>query len=107
MREDVRWIADVPGLSPATPDGDWLRHCGAESWLALTRDKKIRWRRAERRAVTEGNVGLFVLSHRKNLKRWEQLKAIVTHLDDIEIQFKETARPFIFVIDRGGLRRYL
>ena len=62
VREDVLWIDDVPDLSQATPDGVWLRRCGAESWLALTRDKKIRTRPAERRAVTEGGVGLFVSS---------------------------------------------
>ena len=107
VREDVLWIDDVPDLSQATPYGVWLRRCGAESWLALTRDKKIRRRPAERRAVTEGGVGLFVLAHRKNLTRWEQLRTIVTHLDDMEACYERTVRPFIVNLGSRGLSRYL
>ena len=107
VREDVLWIDDVPDLSHATPDSVWLRRCGAESWLAITRDKKIRTRPAERRAVTEGGVGLFVLAHRKNLTRWEQLRTIVTHLDDMEACYERTVRPFIVNLGSRGLSRYL
>lgn len=107
VRDDVLWIADVPGLSEATPDATWLRRCGVEEWLALTRDKQIRRRSAERRAVLEGGVGLFVLSHRRNLTRWEQLRTIVTHLDNMEDCFERTERPFIVNLDGGGLHRTL
>ncbi len=107
VREDVLWIADVPDLSQATPDGVWLRRCGAESWLALTRDKRIRTRHAERRAVLEGGVGLFVLTNRRNLTRWAQLRTIVTHLDEMEERYEATERPFIFNLNSRGLDRYL
>lgn len=107
VRDDVLWIDDVPDLSPSTPDSTWLRRCGEEDWLALTRDKKIRTRHAERRAVTEGGVGLFVLAHTKNLTRWEQLRIIVANLDDMQDRYARTDRPFIFSLGAGGIRQSL
>lgn len=46
---------------PHTLDVDWLREVGRRGWLALTHNKEIRYRTAERDMVMRAGVGLFML----------------------------------------------
>lgn len=111
VRADVRWIADVEGLSTSSRDGEWLARCGREGWLAVTRDKKIRNRPAERRAVIANDVGLFVLAHTRNLSPWEQLQIMAAKIEQMETIFDEEEKPFIYTLTGAGpdttLAKYL
>ena len=42
-----------------SPDEDWLRLCGENGWLVLTRDQRIRYRKLERDTLKEFGVGAF------------------------------------------------
>ena len=42
-------------------DPEWLRVVGRQRWLALTHDRRIRYKTNERDAVMRAGVGLFVL----------------------------------------------
>lgn len=44
------------------PDEVWLSHCGKHSYLALTRDQRIRYRALEKRALLEHGVACFTFT---------------------------------------------
>ena len=44
------------------PDKVWLSHCGKRSYLALTRDQRIRYRSLEKQALIDHGVGCFTFT---------------------------------------------
>ena len=53
-----------PGIDIAfgTPDEVWLQKAGAERWIVLMRDQRIRHRALEIQSLREARVGAFVFS---------------------------------------------
>jgi len=47
---------------PGTLDDVWLTEAGRRNWLVLTKDKRIRYRQIERRALEQEGVGAFVFT---------------------------------------------
>jgi hypothetical protein len=45
------------------PDDVWLSHCGKHSYVALTRDQRIRYRSLEKQALIDHGVGCFTFTH--------------------------------------------
>jgi len=45
------------------PDDVWLAHCGKHSYVALTRDQRIRYRRLEKQALIDHGVACFTFTH--------------------------------------------
>lgn len=43
-------------------DEDWLSHCGKHSYIALTRDQRIRYRPLEKQALLEHGVACFTFT---------------------------------------------
>jgi hypothetical protein len=105
VRDDVRWLEDV--FDHSTKDTEWLKDVGAWGWLVISRDKKIRTRPGERRALLENAVGAFYLTHTDNPTRWEILKVVVCALDEMELIFETTSRPFLYGLDRYGKLRQI
>ncbi|SRR6266536_2274987 len=103
VRSDVRWLEDE--FIHSTPDTEWLREVGIRGWLVIGRDKRIRYRPAEKQAIIDNSVGYFCLSQDSNPTRWEYLKLIVGTLDEMERVFAATPRPFIYAIYKDGLFR--
>ena len=93
----------MQGLSASSRDWEWPAHCGHEGWLAVTRDKKVRTRPAERRAVIANDLGLFVLAHTRNLSPWEQLQIMAAKPDQMEAVFDQEQRPFIYTLTGAGV----
>ncbi len=101
VRDDVCWLEDVYSAH-WIKDREWIPDVGARGWLVVSKDKKIRTRQEERRAVKENNVGCFILNYKQPLNRWEILKLVASSLDEMEQKFANTPRPFMYLIDRNG-----
>jgi PIN like domain len=101
VREDACWLEDV-FEEGWIKDREWIPEIGARGWLVVSKDKKIRTRPEERRAVKENNVGCFILNYKQPLNRWEILKLVTSTLDEMEEKFANTSRPFMYLIDRNG-----
>jgi hypothetical protein len=101
VRDDVCWLEDV-FEEGWIKDREWIPDIGARGWLVISKDKKIRTRQEERRAVKDNNVGCFILNYRQPLNRWEILKLVASSLDEMEDKFANTPRPFMYLIDRNG-----
>ncbi len=102
-RGDVEWLE--PRFRPDAPDPEWLRAAGEGGWVVLSRDKKLRTRPAERRAIAAYGVGCFILTQRAPLSPWGYLKLLVPILDDLVVGFEQTPRPFIYTVSRDGVLR--
>jgi len=102
VRDDVCWLEDV-FEEGWIKDREWIPEIGARGWLVVSKDKKIRTRREERRAVKENNVGCFILNYKQPLNRWEILKLVASSLDEMEARFASTPRPFMYTINGQGV----
>ena len=64
---DVR-IPSEPGSIPrGLPDSEWTQQVASRGWVAVTRDKRIQNRTAEKQAVAQAKLALFVLRASGNL----------------------------------------
>jgi len=88
-----------------TKDEDWLPIAGANGWLVITRDKKIRSRPRQRQLIQEHAVGCFIIAQKRDLTRWEYLRLLARSLDDFERLHRATSRPYLFVVDAAGTPR--
>jgi hypothetical protein len=100
---EISWLEDL--YPHDTKDEVWLPDAGARSWLVVVRDKHIMTRPAERDAVVNHSVGMFVFAQSKDPTRWGYLKLFALCLDEMERLFEITERPFIFRIDSVGAIR--
>jgi len=98
-------LADVYG-SPAdetVADVDWLALAGHRGWPVLMKDTRIRYRSAEREALTAHGVRAFCLTN-GNLRAAEMAQHFLEALPAIERECRAPG-PFLFAVSRSGLRR--
>ncbi len=95
--QDAR--SDVPrGLD----DPDWARLVAGRGWVAITRDKHIRYRAAEKEAIADAKLALFVLVSRRNLSRSEIIDYIRAATPKMATFLRKHDPPFIAGIYQGG-----
>src|SRR6266581_2682845 len=101
VRDDVRWLEDE--FPHDVDEKTWLADVGQRGWLVISRDKKIRSPPGERKALTDANVGCFIVTQKQPLSRLGYLKLLVASLDQLvasldqmEQVFGDTPRPFLF-----------
>ena len=99
-RPDARWKLDL--FPRDTKDVVWLEAAGKGGWLVVTRDKHIRTRPGERRAIEEHGVGCFILGYKQDLKKEEVTEIVLEALEHMEELFERTERPFIYTITKNG-----
>ena len=78
MLREAGYSAHVPGpttFRTGTQDVDWLPHVGERQWILITKDKSIRKREIELRALHEAHVRTFVLTA-AGLKGDEQARVL-------------------------------
>jgi hypothetical protein len=58
--EIVQCVGEI--IPRGSPDEGWLRICGENRWIVLTRDKKMRYKKLERDSLIEFEAGAFNFS---------------------------------------------
>ena len=48
-------------FAPGAPDDEWIREVGRRGWIVLSKDEKIRYRVAEKRAIAQAAIRAFFL----------------------------------------------
>lgn len=84
-----------------TADETWLALAGSNSWVVLTRDKRIRYRQLERLALKEARVRAFVFTG-GNVTVKDTAAILARALPRIEARCRAETGPFIFHIGRTG-----
>ena len=83
------------------PDDEWLEEVGKKGWLVLTKDKRVRYRRAEFEAVVQANVRLFVLTA-GNVTAMEMGEIFVKALRRMVRLAGNHDAPFVARVTKGG-----
>ena len=84
-----------------TEDVVWLDHAGKRGWVVLTKDKMIRRRANERRALQESKVAAFVLTG-KDLSGSDMARAFVAALSRMLRVLQQYRRPLIATVSPAG-----
>ena len=104
VRDDVTWPGDRDGLVRAgASDTAWLPIVGKACLVVLTRDKHIRSRPMERRALLEHGVRACFLTSGGNLDRFDQLRLWLRHWDAIEALVDHRPAPWLASVTRQGV----
>lgn len=88
-----------------SPDAVWLSHCGRHSYVALTRDQRIRYRPLEKQALIDHGVGCFTFTQGQAtaMQCAERIVALAPKM--AAIAAKES-RPFLYTFGLyAGLAR--
>jgi predicted nuclease of predicted toxin-antitoxin system len=88
---------------PDSPDTEWLRFIGENGYLLVSRDRKIRFHPAERRALIQYRVGAFFLSG-KDLDSWDLVEQVVRNWRRMKEYAEEQSKPFIYNIPPNGTK---
>lgn len=97
-------IAHDEAFASGTPDAEWLSRAGIEGWIVLTKDKQIRYRDIESRALRRAGVGAFVLNG-KNMTGTDMARAFVAAIPRMLRHARRWERPFVATVSAGGAVR--
>ena len=115
VRSDVTYPGDPGGLGPdglprvACPikpgekDHVWIPLVASEGWIVITRDRRLRHRPAERRAILDNAARVIQLDARHELSKWLQLEIVVSQWRKFE-ELADLPGPWVRVASRSSLR---
>jgi hypothetical protein len=70
VRDDSpKWLEDVFPNNPSIGETEWMPVIRDYGWLTIMRDKHVRTRPEERRAIHDSNLGCFNFIYKKNKTR--------------------------------------
>ena len=94
-------------LPPDAPDEDWLALVGRMGWVALTKDKNIRYRTAELESI-RSNAARIIVIRAKNATGSDIAELLVKGRRRIARFVAKTVAPFVAAIDGSSrIRVYL
>ena len=85
-------------LPPDAPDEDWLALVGRMGWVALTKDKNIRYRTAELESIRR-NAARIIVIRAKNATGSDIAELLVKGRRRIARFVAKTVAPFVAAID--------
>jgi predicted nuclease of predicted toxin-antitoxin system len=83
------------------PDEEWIKLVEERGWIALTKDKNIRYRLAEFEAI-KVHCARVVVIRTKNVTGTDLAALIVKHCQRIQRIAIRTNAPFVAGLDRNG-----
>ena len=100
----LRTLSEHYGLpdDETVPDEEWLELAGSRGWVVLMKDKRIRYRPHERRAIWEFRVRCFCLAAR-NLPAEEMAGRFLGCLPAITKACQRLG-PFLYVVYKNQIR---
>lgn len=88
-------------LQPDAPDEDWIALVGRMGWVALTKDKNIRYRTAEIGSIRK-NAARIIVIRARNATGSEIAEIIVNGRRRIARFVENTPAPFVAAIYRSS-----
>lgn len=83
------------------PDENWISLVGKQGWIAVTKDKNIRYRAGEIDAVKHFKARVIVV-RAKDATGSEIAEILVKYIERIRRYSARTPAPFVAGIDRSG-----
>ena len=95
---------DIPEVPRGALDDEWLPVVGVNRLVVITRDRRIRYRPAERMAWVRHDVRGFVLTGRRSQSRSDSLALLETHWGRVEaLVAAEPEGPWMRSITSSGI----
>lgn len=86
-------------------DEVWIPYVGGESWLTILRDRKIRFRNAERAALIANRVRAINVATKANLTIDQAVDLLQSNWSDIERTLESA--PAFYHLTMAGLKEML
>lgn len=100
----LRTHAEVFGArDQEVADVEWLELCGRQGWIALTKDRRIRYRPAEIAAVRRYGVKAFVVAS-GNLTAADQARRLIANAERIAAACAQDG-PFLYAVHASHIVR--
>ena len=93
---------DVPDINAADPDTAWIPIVANRKWIALTHDKKLRSKRAERQAIQNARLRVVVIATKDSTED-EAASVIGVHRKSVLALAHYMPPPFIISLTRQRL----
>lgn len=106
LRPDTTYPG-APGCPVTRPDTDddvWLPRVAGLGWGVIMRDKRIRRRPGELRALVDCGAVAFVLTGSGQKSKWDIATLLVHYWDRMEDALDQTAGPAMFSLTSFGVR---
>jgi hypothetical protein len=97
----VRFERHLVHFQSGTPDEVWLPRVGANGWVLLTADKRIRYNFLEKQALKEHAVREFVFAS-GNMSGQDMASALELALPKMQRLCRKVVPPFVAAITRTG-----
>lgn len=97
--EDVVHLLDY--FHEDAKDTEILEFIGNKNMVLITKDERIRWNEAERKAIHKYKVGSFFLGG-KNLNGWQIIEQVIRNWLMIKEFAETTNKPFAFKVPPHG-----
>ena len=88
-------------LAIDSPDEDWIALVGQNGWIAITKDKNIRYRYAEIEAIKKNRARVIVI-RAKNATGQEIGELLIKFAGRIQTFARRSSSPFVAGLDRMG-----
>ena len=88
-------------VAVGTPDAEWLAMAGAQRWIVLMRDQRVRRRPLEMKALQNAGVGAFVLNAGQATAQ-ATADVILAKLPKILNIVRSERKPFLYTLTLAG-----
>lgn len=102
----IPFVAHRDVFKPDAPDPEWIAEVGRHGWLVVTRDKNIRRRPNELRAVRDAKLHMFALSS-GNLSAADTAVIVIKAWPAMQREALQTPAPALYVVSQSGAVRLL
>ena len=97
----IPYVAHHQHFAPDSPDEEWLLAVQSNGWLIVTRDKNIRYKANEHRALVQARLLMFVLTQ-GGLSAQETGRIVCQAYPAIAKLAARTKPPAIFSVTRAA-----
>ena len=88
-------------FEPNVSDEEWLRFVGRKGWVAITKDKRIRYRTPALEVIKEEKVKLFIFT-KGNLTGQQMAEILIRAIPKIKKFLTNNKPPFIVTMTKSG-----
>jgi predicted nuclease of predicted toxin-antitoxin system len=94
-------------LARGTTDEDLFAEAAKRDWVLVTRDAKMWRKKAQREALRQAGIGVFVLVSSAAHSPSELMAVLLKRIDEMVRLAEQTKRPFVLrVPDRGKIESF-
>jgi hypothetical protein len=98
----------IPECPRGALDTEWIPAVAARGLIIITRDKKLRTKPVEVRALWEHGLRVFCIGGKRDLSTWEWLERVVRQWPRMEVLIEERGPgPWIYMLNENRVDEFV